>query len=152
MPRQWFDAYEGHTMTIRIVIGVLLSAALTTVAHAQSFDGVYKGTRKITKDLAYVTGTRTECQAVGRNYPVEFHVAGSTITMRYLDYAHQVSGTIAGDGSFKLEGLYTQHIGSAGAGRPTGTWTGRIVGSRLSGTLFARLPAGECHGDFSARK
>jgi hypothetical protein len=129
------------------LISVLLAA---DDAHAQSFDGIYRGSRKTTKMAPYVPGILLECNTVGQNNPLEFRVTGSAIALRYLDFELNANGQVAKDGSFRILGLYP--VRGVPNKRVSGAWTGKIDGGRISGKLHAVSSSGECFGEFSARR
>lgn len=135
--------------TIALALG--LASSFVAGADAQTFDGTYRGTRTITRAVSSgEQGSMPDCPGIGgKTTAIEFQVSGSTITLRYLLRSDAIfPGTFGPDGAFTISTPWP----TAGGGRVVATWTGRIQGPRLQGTLFGAGGGGECHGTLSARK
>ena len=133
-------------MLVRTMIGVALGAAIAASAQAQSLDGTYAGTRTITLSQSAQGGPAKDCPGVGgKRTSIEFKVTGSAIKLQYLLRRDVTfAGTIQPDGAFSIT--------SPWAGGMV-TWSGRIEGRRLRGSLVGTGPGGGlCRGTLTARK
>lgn len=128
-----------------IVFAIWFGLSLVTEVTAQTFDGIYRGTRTITS-----AQSTPDCPGIGgTTTSIEFQVSGSTIILRYLSRSDAVfPGRVASDGTFTISTLWS----TSGSGRALVNWTGRIDGTRIEGTLFGSDSTGECRGTLTARK
>ena len=133
-------------MTIRIAISALLSVALAAAAQAQSFEGTYRGTAQLIRELVYLFGGDTCGRGGG---PVAFQVKDSVITTRSQRAGLTFSAPVAGNGTFNITGSY-----SAGPGERSVTleWKGTISGPRLTGTYVGYGAGSDCYFSFVATK
>jgi hypothetical protein len=133
--------------------GFALVVALgpAVAAHAQSFDGVYKGMSTLTK-ITRIGPQEPNCPPVGHKMPVVFKVARQTITGINPENNKTSSGKVAADGTFKI--TYTAGFwgGGPGSGRNPVTWSGRILGTQIEGAFVVTAPSGQCSGTITAQK
>jgi hypothetical protein len=136
----------SHKFRLTLWVGMLAA----TAAHAQSFDGLYRGTIRtdliISAGAMGTFGTTTTCTAEGTTSAIEFRVRSSTITV--ASRAEQQSGAVQSDGSFKITGQ-----SGSGSGKPIFLeWAGTIRSREIKGTHSTSGPGGQCRASFSARK
>ena len=135
-------------MRVPALMAVALAFGLLGIApaQAQSFDGVYKGTMRMTEDIILMS-SRQPCTPVGTVLPVEFRVTGSTVTVK--TQSGSFSGTVSSDGRFSI---VTAHRGAAGGARGSREWKGTITGARIEGAYQLQGPGAICRAVFSAKK
>jgi len=126
-----------------------LSLLLAAAAHAQAFDGVYRGAGTLTKVPPSATAAGN-CPSVGYKASVVFTIAGQSITAVYLD--RTASGRVNADGSFTIHYTAGYWGGGPSSGATPVTWSGRVRGSRIEGTYVVRAPGGDCSGIINASR
>ncbi len=131
-------------MAIRILIGVLMGAALAVPAQAQSFDGTYKGSVTVTKRVG---NAGHECPAVGGSLVITVRVNGGTVSLTHAFATYP--GTVDGKGKVRIHGTRPT---PGGDDRVTAIYTGRIRRRTVSGSAVASTTVGQCHTRFSARR
>jgi hypothetical protein len=120
-------------------------------AYAQSFDGVYKGTRLVTHVIHRPGADRPNCSPEGDRRAVTLDVKGGVATLRVVGQPPVYSGQVLQKGKFSLSGEW---ITSSLSRVPvTVTWTGVIAGANANGSFIGTHPSGdECRGTFTAKR
>jgi hypothetical protein len=135
--RQGFAFYGNNGMSRRLVLGLLLGAALGDAAWAQGlaeFDGQYMGELTLTKEI------RGDCTQppLGALYPLT--ISRGEVRFLYLPrFGTTLRGKVDENGTFEA---------SARARKGFVRMTGRVQGSRLS----AHIVSPSCNYTFQTKK
>jgi adhesin HecA-like repeat protein len=133
-------------MFAKAAIGMMAGAAAVAPAHAQTFDGTYKGAFIVQKRVAS-GAANTECPRIGGRFPITIKVTGGTVSLTnpFATYF----GTIDAGGGLQIRG---SRLARTGGGQISARYDGTICGKTASGSSVATGLDGECQGKFKARR
>jgi len=132
----------------RISLAYFAGLLFAIAAHAQSFDGVYRGQITTTVCASPERGPKGRACAVGNSLPTEFRVQNSVI--RVKNRGNEWSAPVRSDGSFDIRGRFHSLVGQGGLVNQQ--WQGVIKGSRIDGTQTATGRGGHQQHTFTATR
>jgi hypothetical protein len=132
-------------MKIRIA-ALLVTVGVVTAAYAQSSEVAYLGQYKLLKDVPHKSDA-DYCMTTGT--PIEFRVIASKITLKHERSGQTPSGTLAGDGTFRM--AFTHPAAKTGK-FVHAEYKGALKGPQIDGSASGLGPGRDCFYSFAAKK